>query len=84
MVHRIEVQASTLFEAGAAALAAFREQGWAAGALTPNATLHVEVQLPPIAHDVPLKAIERWVRQPSASPREEIAKRGGERATPKS
>jgi hypothetical protein len=51
-------QASTPFKA--AAVAAFRLPGWAAEALTPNALLHIEVQLPPITHDVPLKAIDRW------------------------
>jgi hypothetical protein len=70
--HTVQVQASTLFEAGAAAVAAFRQQGWAAEALTPNAVLHIEVQLPPITHDVPLKAIERWLRTPSVSPKEEM------------
>ena len=74
VAHRVEVHASTLFEAGAAALAALRQQGWAVDALTPNATLHVEVQLPPIVHDVPLKAIERWLKKPSISPKEEVAK----------
>ena len=75
LIHHVEVQASTLFEAGAAAVAAFRQQGWAADALTPNAVLHIEVQLPPITHDVPLKAIERWLRTPSVSPKEEVVKR---------
>ena len=73
--HHVEVQASTLFEAGTAAAAAFRLQGWAADALTPNAVLHIEVQLPPITHDVPLKAIEQWLRTPSVSPKEEMGKR---------
>jgi hypothetical protein len=58
-----------------AAVGAFRQQGWASDALTPNAILHIEVQLPPTSHDVPLKAIERWLRTPSVSPREEILKR---------
>jgi hypothetical protein len=75
VAHHVEVQASTLFEAGAAAVAAFRQQGWASDALTSNAILHIEVQLPPISHDVPLKAIERWLRTPSVSPKEEVAKR---------
>ena len=75
VAHHVEVQASTLFEAGAAAIAAFRQQGWAADALTPTATLHIEVELPPIAHDVPLKAIERWLSKPSVSPKEEMGKR---------
>lgn len=75
VAHHVEVQASSLFEAGAAAVAAFRQQGWATEALTPNATLHIEVQLPPIAHDVPMKAIEQWLRTPSVSPKEEMGKR---------
>ena len=32
-----------------------------------------------ITHDVPLKAIERWVRTPSVSPKEEVAKRAVDR-----
>ena len=75
VTHHVDVQASTLFEAAAAAVGAFRQQGWAAEALTPNALLRVEVLLPPVVHDVPLKAVERWLRKPSVSPKEEIAKR---------
>jgi hypothetical protein len=74
-VHRVEVQGSTLFEAAAAAVAAFRQYAWAAGALTPAAVLRVEVHLPPVVHDVPLRAVERWAQSPSASPREGISKR---------
>ena len=77
VAHSVEVQASTLFEAAAAALGLFREQGWSADALTPNAVLRVEVQLPPTVHDVPLKAVEQWLRSPSSSPRELAAKRRG-------
>ena len=73
--HHVDVQASSLFEAAAAAITAFRQHAWAAHALTANATLRVEVQLPPIVHDVPLKAVERWSRTPSVSPKEEMAKR---------
>ena len=80
VTHHVEVQASSLFEAGATAVAAFRQQGWAGDALTPAAMLHIEVQIPPIAHDVPLKAIERWLRAPSVSPREEVVKRATESA----
>ena len=79
LLHHVEVQASTLFEAAAAAIAAFRQEGWAADALTPSATLRVEVQLPSIVHEVSLKAVERWVRTPSTSPKEEIAKRAAAR-----
>jgi hypothetical protein len=75
VVHSVEVQASTLFEAAAAALTLFRDQGWSAGALTPNAVLRVEVQVPATVHDVPLKAVEQWLRSPSTSPRDFAAKR---------
>ena len=77
VAHHIEVQAASLFEAGAIAVAAFRQHGWAIDALTPAATLRIEVQLPPIVHDVPLKAIERWQRTPSASPRDAVSRQAG-------
>ena len=75
VAHSVDVQASTLFAAAATALSLFRKQGWADGALTPNAILRVEVQLPSTVHDVPLKAVEQWVRSPSTSPKEFAAKR---------
>jgi hypothetical protein len=58
ITHSVRVQASGLYEAAARALAAFREQGWATDALTPNTTLRVEVHVPPVAHEVPLRAVE--------------------------
>ena len=75
VVHSVEVQASTLFEAAAAALTMFRDHGWSAEALTPNAVLRVEVQVPAMVHDVPLKAVEQWLQSPSTSPRDSAAKR---------
>jgi hypothetical protein len=65
----------TLFEAAAAAVAAFRQEPWAADALTPSAVLRVEVQPPPVVHEVPLKAVDRWLKAPSTSPQESAAKR---------
>jgi len=73
--HSVNVKASTLFEAAAQALSTFRQEQWAAHALTDNAVLRIEVQTPPVIHDVPLKAVERWRNGPSASPREYSAKR---------
>jgi hypothetical protein len=72
--HHVEVQGATLFEAAAAAVAAFRAQGWGLEALTPNAVLRVEVQAPAVVHDVPLKAIDRWLQSPSGSPRDQLIK----------
>ena len=72
--HHVDVQASSMFEAAAAAVAAFRQHGWAAAALTANAIMRVEVQLPAVVHEVPLTAVDRWLRTPSTSPKEEITK----------
>jgi hypothetical protein len=71
----VTVSGSSLFEAAAVGLAAFRREGCAINALTPNAVLRVEVQMPAVVHEVPLKAVERWMRSPNASPREIVTKR---------
>jgi hypothetical protein len=68
--HTVQVQAGSLLEAAARGVAAFREQGWAADALTATAVLRVEVHAPSVVHEVPLKAVERWLHSPNASPRE--------------
>jgi hypothetical protein len=75
ITHTVDVSAASLFEAAGAALAAFRQHAWAAASLTPTTTLRVEVQMPAIVHDVPIKAVERWLAAPSASPRDESVKR---------
>jgi hypothetical protein len=78
VTHTVQVQGSSLFEAAARAVAAFREQDWEA--LTPASVLRVEVHAPPVVHDVPLKSVERWLRSASTSPKEAILKREGLRA----
>lgn len=72
--HAVTVQATTLFEAAAAAVARLRDEGWS-GALPPDGVLRVEVQLPPVVHEVPLKALQRWADGPSISPKQELLKR---------
>jgi hypothetical protein len=52
------------------AMAAFKEQGWAAHAITPAAKLRVEVSVPAVVHEVPVAAVERWLPNSSASPKE--------------
>jgi hypothetical protein len=74
VAHAVTVQGATLFEVAASAIAAFRSEVWAADALTPNAILKVEVQLPPIVHEVPLKAVEKWLGEASGSPKEAVIK----------
>jgi hypothetical protein len=73
--HSVRVQAGTVMEAAAAALAAFRTEAWAATALTPASILHVKVPAPEVIHDVSLKALERWAGSPSTSPKAHLAKR---------
>jgi hypothetical protein len=75
ITHSVTVHGATLYEAAAAAIAIFRQEQWAAAALTSNAVLRIEVQLPAVVHAVPLKAVERWVNGASVSPRDEAAKR---------
>ena len=41
ITHTVQVQASSLYEAAARGVAAFREQGWAADELTATAVLRV-------------------------------------------
>jgi hypothetical protein len=74
VTHTVQVQGSSLFEAAARAVAAFRGQSWAAEALGPAAVFRVEVHPPSVIHEVPLKAVERWLRSPSASPKEMTTK----------
>jgi hypothetical protein len=79
--HSVDVTASSLFEAAATALAMFRAQEWIAPAITPGIVLRVEVLAPSIIHDVPLKAVESWMRSPATSPKDFLLKRpkrGGE------
>lgn len=71
VTHAVTVQASSLFEAAAAAVAQMRQEGWT-GTLPPDAVLRVEVQLVPVVHEVPLKALERWANGPSVSPKQKL------------
>lgn len=75
VIHTVEAEGSSLFEVAAAAVTVFRSEGWT-DALTPNAVLQIQVQLPPVVHDVPLRAVERWANAPSVSPSESLMKKG--------
>ncbi len=81
VTHTVQVQRSSLYEAAARAVAAFREHGWAAEALTLHATLRVEVHAPTVVHEMPSQRGEKiWINAPSTSPKDaavEGAYRGG-------
>lgn len=72
--HSVDVTAISLFEAAATALGLFRNQDWAAAAITPGVVLRIEVRVPPVVHEVPLKAVEAWMRSPTTSPKDFLAK----------
>jgi hypothetical protein len=74
VVHTVEVQGATVFEAAAQAVSAFEREPWAASALTPGAEIGVEVAVPPVRHRVPLAALRKWIESPTTSPREKAIK----------
>jgi hypothetical protein len=80
--HSVIVSASSLLEAAAAAVAAFRHEGWAAEVLKPATVLRVEVQPPPVIHDVLLRTVEQWMAAPTPGPADRAARRRPEETAP--
>ena len=74
VIHTVEVQASSIFDAAASGVARFRDEGWI-DTLGANAVIRVEVQLPPVVHDVPVQALKRWASGPGIGPKQELLKR---------
>jgi hypothetical protein len=74
VIHMVEVQASRIFDAAASGVARFRDEGWI-DTLGPDAVIRVEVQLPPVVHDVPVQALKRWASGPGIGPKQELLKR---------
>ena len=73
VIHTVEVQASSIF-AAASGIARFRDEGWI-DTLGPDVVVRVEVQLPPVVHDVPVHALKRWASGPGTGPKQELLKR---------
>ena len=72
--HSVEVQADALFRGCVRRITAFRQEGWAAEALTPNARPRVEVHPPPTVHEVSMEASSNGADR-RARPKEFAAKR---------
>lgn len=73
VAHTVEVSADSLFEAAALALRELRREPWVA-ALPASAALDITVTPPAVQHSLPVRAVERWLRQPARSPEEKLRK----------
>ena len=68
--HTVEVSAATLFEAVAAALAAFREDEWVGQIGNGLTTVSISVHQPPVEHHVRVKDFLVWLKKKGGSPAE--------------
>jgi len=64
------VTAATLYEAVAAALAAFREDEWVGQIGNGLTTVSVTVHQPAVAHQVRIQDFLKWLRKKGGSPAE--------------
>jgi hypothetical protein len=72
--HSTEVNAETLYEAIATALAAFQHDNWVGEIGQGFTTVTVAVQQPPVEHEVTMKDFVSWLRRQGRSPAEVILK----------
>lgn len=82
--HSIDVTAETLYEAIAAALAAFQQDNWVGEVGLGFTTVTVLVQQPPIKHEVKMKDFVSWLGRQGRSPAEVTLKQKLERILGKS
>ncbi len=68
------MEAETLFEAAAMALAAFKDNEWVLDDVGPATRLDVEVPGPSARHSVPVQQIRRWAEGSSVSPEVQLRK----------
>ena len=74
MEHSVEVNAETLYEAIAMALAALQQDNWVGEMGHGFTTLTVVVQQPPVKHEVKMKDFVSWLERQGRSPAEVILK----------
>ena len=72
--HSIEVNAETLYEAIATALAALQQDNWVGEIGQGFTTVSVLVQQPPVKHEVKMKDFVSWLGRQGRSPAEVILK----------
>jgi hypothetical protein len=70
--HSVEVNAETLYEAVAAALATLQRDNWVGDIGQGLTTVSVLVQQPPIRHDVKMKDFLSWLGRQAGSPAEVV------------
>jgi hypothetical protein len=70
--HSTEVTAGSLYEAIAAALTSLRKDDWVSEIGRGLTTVKVEVQQPPVTHEVRMKDFQAWLERKSGSPAEMV------------
>ena len=73
ITHAVEVQAESLFEAAALALAALKKEGWT-DPIGPATRLEVEVRPPAVRHTLSVIQLQRWLATAASSPHERVMK----------
>jgi hypothetical protein len=71
--HSVQVNATTLYEAAALAIAEFRRCGFTANAPGPATRLTVKVTTPATSHEVQVSKVEAWL-QSAGKPNEQVMK----------
>jgi hypothetical protein len=69
IIHGVDVEAETLYEAAGMGLARLKKDGWIEG-LGPGSKLEIEVREPATIHSLTVKQLERWVDGVTTSPAE--------------
>ena len=73
IAHSVEVEARTLYEAGALALAEFRNSG-VVDHIGPAIRLQIEVRRPVTRHELSVEKVDAWLASGSKSPSEQAVK----------
>ena len=69
IIHGVEVEAETLYEAAGVGLARLKKDGWIEG-LGPGSRLEIVVREPSTVHSLTVQQLHRWVDGLTASPSE--------------
>ena len=73
IVHSVEVQAESLYEAAALGLARLKRDGWIDG-LGPATKLEIDARFPGTHHVVSVQQLQRWIDSTTDSPVEMLRK----------
>ena len=67
IIHGVDVEAETLYEAAGLALARLKKDGWIEG-LGPGSRLQIEVREPSTTHSLTVSQLQRWIDGGTKSP----------------